>query len=112
VGGRQDVYALSLGDAPTWSSVAATGPAPAEPAAAAFDPVGHRLIVLTYAPREAAQLFALELGQQPKWHRFCAKGMTPAGIGNKAITLVPDGLFLSAGGGAFRFNLSTAYCDE
>jgi hypothetical protein len=64
----------------------------------------------------ASHLYALELGQKPFMHRFCEGAGSLALTGseaptNGAIVLTPDGLFLAASGGAFRFDLATPYCD-
>ena len=64
-----------------------------------------------------ATVHALELGDNPSMHDFCpgpeslTLGLIDSTYGNGHVVLAPDGLFMSVGGGSFRFDLSTAYCD-
>jgi hypothetical protein len=113
-----DLHSLRLGDAPTWAPLAAAGAGPdgARTAGyrgarvAVYDAARHRMILVDLAA-SGSKVFALELGATtPVWHRFCVMGPAPA-RGASDVVLVPDGLFVSASGGAFRFNLETPYCD-
>jgi hypothetical protein len=75
------------------------------------------LLVLRYSQVGGAQLFALDLRGPPLWHEFCSPGITPAATidvegSASGLVLVPDGLFLSLGGGAFRFDLDTPYSER
>lgn len=116
-----DLWSLSLADAPTWTKIWAPGPSPQGllRGSAVYDPEGQRMILVDLARTAdppGARVFALELGEAPTWHRFCAAGLTPAELwvspGTATnVVLVDDGLFLTVSGGAFRFDLQTAYCD-
>jgi hypothetical protein len=119
---KQNLWSLSLDDAPHWTELAPTGAAPVLDgrwASAVYDPAGQRMIVVNFTdPGPAhggpAHVFALDLSTLA-WHEFCSVGITPAltmlesSTGN--VVLVPDGLFLTVSGGSFRFDLETSYCD-
>lgn len=107
-----DLHALAL-DSLEWTRLEATGTGPTHARTdAVYDPERRRMIVL-----DGDQVFALELREAPAWHRFCELGVRPPGydlIAGGARTppvLVPDGLFVGVRDGAFRFDLSTPYCD-
>jgi hypothetical protein len=114
---REGSWSLSLDGAPEWAELAVTGRSPGEldgQATAIYDPAGHRMIVVTFAKSGAARVFALELDTLA-WHEFCWSTITPSkstqagGTGN--AVLVPDGIFVTVSGGAFRFDLETPYCE-
>ena len=111
------LHELKLDDSLRWSELSAsgTGPTHSDGALAVYDPEGQRMLVL-----DRGHPFALDLTGDPTWHRFCepvmglpgSNRLFPGYEGTKTLmTLVPDGLFVSIGDGAFRFNLNTPYCD-
>ena len=115
--GKEGVWSLSLDDAPEWTELAVKGRSPGlldAEAAAVYDPAGHRMVVVTFAETGAARIFALELDTLA-WHEFCWPGITPAKTSVDRSTgnavLVPDGIFMTVSGGAFRFDLETSYCE-
>ena len=112
-GQQADLRALALAGAPVWTELATTGTAPGDlvPAAAVYDATAQRMILTAASRSSDVRVFALDLGESPAWHRFCSPGLVPAGIGGTNAVLVPEGLFVSANGAAFLFNLDTPYCD-
>jgi hypothetical protein len=81
-----DVWALKLGDDPTWHELAPDGPAPAArwSAAYGFDPVRRRLVVFggqTGPDGSGAALddaWALSLDGPPRWTQLALTGERPA----------------------------------
>jgi hypothetical protein len=114
-----DLWSLSLGDAPHWTELTASGRSPgvlgdSGRCSAVYDAEHRRMVVVAFSGRGAARVFALELGDALAWHEFCSPGITPSldvSVTNGNAVLVPDGLFLSTGGASFRFDLDTPYCD-
>ncbi len=112
-----DLWSLSLDGMSAWTLLAPTGASPGgmENPSAVYDAKGKRMIVVDLA-MTGARVFALDLGPSPAWHRFCWSGITPAntayppGSALPAL-LVDDGLFVTVSGGAFRFDLTTPYCE-
>lgn len=105
-----DLYALTLGDDPTWSSIEAEGAGPSAISYRAFyDPAGERMLVLD----SASDIYALELSDAPVWHRFCVSGAVPPPLYAGTATLTDAGIFfaLNNSPGAYLFNLETPYCD-
>jgi hypothetical protein len=108
-----DLWSLSLDGAPAWTPLSPTGAGPGttESASAVYDAKGKRMILLDLAST-GARVFALDLGPTPAWHRFCWTGITPAQSPDSGPALiVDDGLFVTVSGGAFRFDLTTSFCE-
>jgi hypothetical protein len=112
-----ELWALSLGDNPTWTLVQATGSPPPglsnDPAV--YDPVGKRMVVLDVGDH-GVRVFALELEGAMAWHELCPDTISPAPVSNSGLrsanaVLVPDGLFVDMNGATFRFDLTTSYCE-
>ncbi len=77
-----DVWALTLGDAPRWTRIVTSGDGPHSRAgcAAAFDPVRRRLVIFggyAYSGGQLGDTWALELAGTPAWHRLAAGGRSP-----------------------------------
>jgi hypothetical protein len=111
VSGNPELYALSFAADPEWNRLDASGQAPTTRGNLFYDADGERMIFV-----DGPVVFSLELGQRPAWHRFCSLGFAPptfaSPFGTIALgaALAPDGVFLAAGNGAFRFDLATPYC--
>jgi hypothetical protein len=112
-----DTWVLELATEPRWVPVSATGQAPPAFGAthAAFDPVGRRLLVVGVdgtTPATSADgvtVWALSTGDAPSWQRYCARGTRPARVDGAVWT--EDGLFVTAQGSNWRFDLDAATCD-
>lgn len=85
-----DVWALSLGDHPTWTELNPTGQGPGarQQHAGVYDPVGKRLIVYGGRNGETTydDLYALSLGESAReWSQLVASGEHPALQRPKAV---------------------------
>jgi hypothetical protein len=71
---KNDLWELSFSGTPTWTLLApqGTAPAPVQYHSAAYDPVGHRMLV--YA---GSQLWELMLGGEPTWSLMTIPGPNP-----------------------------------
>jgi len=105
---------LSLGDDPRWQRVEARGtppiPADTSSVSALYDALGQRMLLFEVAT-DGTRVSALDLGDTPTWHAFCPDTIVPALAGSASAELVPDGVFLAVGDAAWRFDLSTPYCE-
>lgn len=77
------VWALSLDASPTWTRLYPTGASPAvrKRAAAAYDPVGDRMIVFggsNFTSSALGDLWALSLGPSPEWVRLFPEPFYPS----------------------------------
>jgi hypothetical protein len=76
-----DVWTLSLGDAPTWSQLTPTGALPRarQAMSAIYDPVRNRMIVFGGHEGSAAlgDVWALTLGEVPGWTELTPQGTPP-----------------------------------
>jgi hypothetical protein len=82
-GRRNDVWALSFGDAPIWRELKTAGNLPCGRSShtAIYDPVGHRMIVFggTDGLRAFNDVWTLSLGDSPEWAELTPVGPSPAG---------------------------------
>jgi hypothetical protein len=79
---RNDVWALSLAGTPAWTQLAPSGtpPSPRRGHAAAYDPVGHRLIVIGGDDGSLRNdAWALSLAGPPAWTNLAPTGTPPSG---------------------------------
>ncbi|MEO8903738.1 MAG: hypothetical protein ABI488_15660 [Polyangiaceae bacterium] len=108
------LHSLALDDSLEWSVLNPSGTPPpvSENFSVVYDPIGQRMLMANVAD---GRVFALDLAALA-WHEFCLAGLIP-GMQYSDLrpalnaVVVPDGLFVAANGGAYRFNLSTPYCD-
>jgi len=72
-----DVWALSLGESPTWTMLATAGdpPPPQYPYPVIYDPPRDRAVIFT-----GSDVFALSLGETPTWARIITVGGPPDGL--------------------------------
>lgn len=92
-GDANDVWALSLDGTPTWTPLAPSGAPPSKRRqhAAAYDPIGDRLIVLggnDGVLRNDA--WALDLSGAPAWSALSPSGAPPSGRRGHAAAYDPD----------------------
>src|SRR5205814_648932 len=79
-GFQNEVRALTLDDAPTWTLLTPAGtPPPGNAnACAIYDPDGQRMIVFGgFAPNPSNDTWALSLGATPTWTHFSFDGPLP-----------------------------------
>jgi hypothetical protein len=58
---------------------------------------------------DGVTVWALSTGDAPSWRRYCARGTRPARVDGAVWT--EDGLFVTAQGSNWRFDLDAATCD-
>ena len=113
---RSDLRALSLENPSSgWVVLTAHGVAPElHDPAAVYDSEGKRIVFVDVSG-PGTQVAALELGAErdetTTWHTFCSVGLLPGQANRPRLALVPDGIFVAVGDAAFRFDLTTPYCD-
>jgi Kelch motif/Galactose oxidase, central domain len=106
-----DVHALSLSGAPTWSALSPAGmpPCPRYYGCAAFDSTGNRLIVfggaefLQCSTGQADDLWSLSLGASPEWTRLVSGDPGPVSRGILAASFDPARRQFLISGGALAF---------
>jgi hypothetical protein len=83
--GFNDVWALSLGAAPAWSSIIPSGapPSPRNGHVAVFDPIGDRMVIFggagTSLPQEMYDdTWVLSFYPSPAWTRIVPTGVSPS----------------------------------
>lgn len=107
---RREVWALSLGDNPTWSDITPAGISPDERHGhtAIYDPVRDRMIVYAgYDNWELADVWALSLAGEPAWSRIVtAAGVPTPRSGHTAIYDPVRDRMVIYGGRSFRDRLS------
>jgi len=112
-GNANDVWALSLDDSPTWTSLSPSGtpPAPRRQHVAAYDPVGDRLIVIGGNTGELRNdVWALALSGSPTWSALLPSGTPPSGRRGHAAAYDPDAeeIYVFGGyDGAYRADVHT-----
>ncbi len=111
---RNDAYALSLAGAGTWSQLAPSGTPPTTraSAAAACDPLRHRLLVFGGSDccNNYGDAFALTLTGSPAWSLLAANGSGPSGrtLASGDYDVTRDA-FLIFGGGALPNTFNDAW---
>ncbi len=100
-----DLWALDLGNVPSWHEIAAPGdaPSPRESHAAAIDPARDALLIFGGAdPDLRDDLFRLSLSGPPQWSRVAPAGGPPAPRRDHTLLLdsPQDRLILFGGSGA------------
>lgn len=86
---RNDVWALSLSGEPVWTRLFPSGtpPAPRWGHAAAYDPIGDRMIVIggTGGSGDMNDVWALSLGGAPAWTLVVPSGVAPSPRAQHAV---------------------------
>jgi hypothetical protein len=86
-----DTWALSLGSAPQWVPLQATGgpPGPRARHSAIYDPVGNRMVVFggaSYFGQLQNDVWSLSLGANPSWTQLTPAGSPPSPrAGHRAV---------------------------
>lgn len=113
---RNDVWALSLGDDPTWTQLAPSGasPTPRRGQSAVYDPIRDRMVVCggfsSVAPAYRNDVWTLSLGGTPTWTEIAPTGTPPAGRTEHTAIYDPvrDRMVIYAGtNGAYRNDVWT-----
>ena len=77
--GNDEVWALSLGDTPTWTRITPAGASPSPPSqhTAIYDPIRDRMLIwgVTYLGQSA--VWSVSLGENPTWTQLQTAGASP-----------------------------------